>query len=255
MLTVISSSKTQRTAMIEGLRHTQPFLPDKTAALVHRLQQLSQKDLELLLAIRTPLARETMSRYKNFVLPHVPESAGSALASFRGDVFSALPITQYSPDELLFADRHLRILSGLYGILSPLTLMQPYRLEMATSLAPIGIGSLYEYWRNDVVDLINQALKEQDDDIVINCASHEYARVIDRHRLAGRMLTVVFKQQKNGKTTSIAIHAKRARGQFVDWLITNRIDRPDLIPGFDRGGYHYLADQATEDTYTFTCVL
>jgi uncharacterized protein len=251
MLTILSSSKTQRSILLPGVSHHQPALLDKTALLLDTLGHLDRQELQSLLGVSEQLARTTGERYRRISLPHEPDSAGHALASFSGTVFSMLELSRYSAEDLQFADGRLRILSGLYGLLRPLDLMQPYRLEMGTKHAVGQASQLYEFWQEAVTDELSRALAAHSERVIVNCASREYARVVDVKRLAGRMLTLSFKQRQNGVVKTVAIHAKRARGLFIDWLIANRIDRTDELSAFDRSEYRFSARESSDDELVF----
>ncbi len=160
-----------------------------------------------------------------------------------------------SPDDFLFAQAHLRILSGLYGFLRPLDLMQPYRLEMGTRLLSDRGKNLYEFWGSAITEALNGELGKMRQQVVVNCASKEYSRVIKEKQLIGPMITITFKQQKNKALKSIAIHAKRARGMFVDYLIKKRISDIDQLQGFRAGGYTFAANLSTSSELIFiTCL-
>jgi cytoplasmic iron level regulating protein YaaA (DUF328/UPF0246 family) len=251
MLTILSSSKTLQCRLLPGLSHQQPVLLDKTAVLLATLLRFDRQGLQKLMGISEQLAATTDERHRAISLPHTVDSAGHALASFSGDVFSMMELSRYTKEDLFFADSHLRILSGLYGLLRPLDLMQPYRLEMGTKLAVGQAAQLYEFWRAAVTDELNRAIADHREQVIVNCASQEYARVIDRARLAGRVLTISFKQRRGNVVKTVAIHAKRARGHFVDWLIVNRIDRTSDLAAFDQAGYQMAREGLSEDEMVF----
>ncbi|MBE0583877.1 MAG: YaaA family protein [Desulfofustis sp.] len=251
MLTILSSSKTQRNILLPGVSHHQPVLLDKTALLLDTLAHLDRQELQSLLGVSEKLARTTGERYRRISLPHAPATAGHVLASFGGTVFSMMELNRYTAEDLQFADGHLRILSGLYGLLRPLDLMQPYRLEMGTKLVVGQASQLYEFWQEAVTDELSRALADHSDQVLVNCASREYARVVDPKRLAGRIITLSFKQRQNNVVKTVAVYAKRARGLFVDWLITNQIDRVAELTAFDRAGYRLSANESKGDELVF----
>lgn len=251
MLTILSSSKTLQRRLLPGLSHQQPALLDKTAVLLNTLLRLDRQGLQKLMGISERLAATTDERQRHISLPHTADSAGHALASFSGEVFSMMDLNSYTGEDLLFADGRLRILSGLYGLLRPLDLIQPYRLEMGTKLAVGQAAQLYEFWQEAVTGELNRAVADHRDQVIVNCASREYARVVDRTRLVARMLTISFKQRQNDAVRTIAIHAKRARGSFVDWLIVNRIDRAHDLAAFDRAGYRLAREESNVEELVF----
>ena len=251
MIIIISSAKTQKYAPLADVPVSQPALLDQTAALVQRCRKLSREDIKSLMKVSDKLAESTFQRFLEFSLPHHKASASPALATFCGDVFGEIPCQEYGRDELLYADEHLRILSGLYGVLRPLDLMQPYRLEMGYKLKVGKAANLYEFWAESVTAQLNRDLQKIGSAWVVNCASQEYSRTIDRATLKGSLLTVTFKQKKNSKINSIAMYAKRARGMFVDWCISRRPDDPVQLKDFDRDGYRFSPELSSASEYVF----
>ncbi len=242
MIVIVSPSKTQRVSLVSGGGPTQPPLLEKTAILVERLKLFDSEELKELMHISDKLADLTRRRIHDFSLRHDTRTAGAAIASFQGDAFSTLTLDSYSPGDFRFAQAHLRILSGLYGILRPLDLMQPYRLEMATRLSGDWGTSLYDFWGTDISETLNADLKKMQAPLVVNCASKEYSRVIKEKQLIGPMITITFRQMKNKSLKSIAVYTKRARGMFVDYLIKNRIREVEQLSAFTAGGYRFAPE-------------
>jgi len=255
MIIIISPSKTQRVVLSPENHHYQPSFMEDTKALIKLLKPLGRNDLANLMNISEKLAGLTYERIHEFTAPHRAETAGTALTTFQGDAFSAMGKDSYKPDDFLFAQAHLRILSGLYGFLRPLDLMQPYRLEMGTRLLSDRGKNLYEFWGSAITEALNGELGKMPEQVVVNCASKEYSRVIKEKLLIGPMITITFKQQKNKALKSIAIHAKRARGMFVDYLIKKRISDIDQLPGFRAGGYTFASNLSTSSELTFITAL
>jgi len=255
MIIIISPSKTQRVVLNSGNQESQPAFMDNTKALIRLLTQLDRNDLAKLMKISEKLAGLTYQRIHDFTAPHSAETAGTALTTFQGDAFSAMSIDSYSPDDFLFAHAHLRILSGLYGFLRPLDLMQPHRLEMGTRLLSDRGKNLYEFWGSAITESLNGELEKMQQQVVVNCASKEYSRVIKEKQLLGPMITITFKQKKNNVLKSIAIHAKRARGMFVDYLIKKRISDLDGLRGFTAGGYTFASGLSTSSELIFITAL
>jgi len=255
MLVIIASAKTQHYSPLPGLPTTQPALLEKAAALVRHCRSLGESDLQTLMKISDKLAHSTIQRFKDFTSPHDLETASPALTTFAGDVFAEIQCAAYSADDFLFANERLRILSGLYGILRPLDLMMPYRLEMGYKITPAANSSLYDYWGEAVTRQINRDLRQSGSSVVLNCASREYSRTVLTTQLNAEMLTLTFKQQKEGKLRSIAVYGKRARGMFVDWFIKNRIDQREQLQDFDRGGYRYAEDLSSAEELVFTAAV
>jgi cytoplasmic iron level regulating protein YaaA (DUF328/UPF0246 family) len=252
MLIIISPSKTQSVPEQAASTYSQPALLEQTKLLVKILMSFDQQEIGELMHISPKLAALTRERLHSFVLPHSPESAGTALTTFQGDVFSEIDTDSYSDSDFAFAQKHVRILSGLYGILRPADLIQPYRLEMGTKLANDRGKNLYDFWGNHITEQINNDLAHQQEKTIINCASLEYSRSIQGKKLAGSMLNITFKQRKQGNLKTIAIYSKRARGMFVDYIIKKRITTTDHLYAFNRNGYRYAADLSDEAEIVFT---
>jgi hypothetical protein len=252
MLIIISSSKTQSVHKQAACTYSQPALLEQTTLLLNKLKSFDQQEIGELMHISPRLAALTHERLHNFVLPHSPDSAGTALITFQGDVFSELDTDTYSDTDFAFAHKHVRILSGLYGILRSGDLIQPYRLEMGTKLATERGRTLYDFWGELITERINNDLAHQQEKTIINCASLEYSRSILGKKLAGSMLTITFKQRKQGTLKTIAIYSKRARGMFVDYIIKNQITTTDQLYAFDKNGYHYASDLSNDAEMVFT---
>ncbi|MBT8334894.1 MAG: peroxide stress protein YaaA [Desulfobacterales bacterium] len=252
MLIIISPSKTQSVPEQVASNYSQPALLKQTRLLIEILKSFDQQEIGKLMKISPKLAALTCERLHNFVLPHSPDSAGTALTTFQGDVFSEIDTGSYSGSDFAFAQKHLRILSGLYGMLRPADLIQPYRLEMGTKLANDRGKTLYDFWGERITEQINNDLAHLQEKTIINCASLEYSRSIQRKNLAGSMLTITFKQKKQGTLKTFAIYSKRARGMFVDYIIKKRITAADQLYAFNRNGYRYAADLSDDAEIVFT---
>ena len=239
MIVILSPSKTQEIAGIRDLECTQPALLEESAVLVKTLRQLSKIQLSELMKISEKLTNLTIDRINRFTIPHDDTIAGAALKTFQGDAFSGIDTNSYEREDYVYANTHVRILSGLYGVLRPLDLMQPYRLEMGAKLLTKRGANLYQFWGTTITEVLNTDLQAMEYPVVINCASKEYSRVVNPRLLSGEMITISFKQRKGSTLKSIAIYAKRARGMFVDFIIKNRIGNPEHLPRFDYGGYRF----------------
>lgn len=251
MLMVISPAKSLDYSGPNYPHFTMPAVLDRSEALVQQLSEYKPEQLSELMKISDKLAQLNHQRFQDFQTPFTPENAKQALLVFDGDVYKDIDVQNYDDDDLSFAQAHLRILSGLYGILRPLDLMQPYRLEMGTKLATDQGKNLYEFWGDRLANLINAELEKQPDPCLVNLASNEYFKSIDRKALSAKVLNIAFKENKNGVYKIVAIYAKRARGMMVDFVIRNRIENPELMKGFDRDGYSFNADLSEEDTWVF----
>lgn len=251
ILMVISPAKTLD---YEGASHslfTQPAVLEQSEQLVGELRSYSQEQLSKLMKISDKLAALNHQRYLDFQTPFTLENAKQALLAFKGDVYKGIHVEDYDEDDLSFAQDHLRILSGLYGILRPLDLMQPYRLEMGTQLKTKKGRNLYEFWGQQISDLINVELGKEINPCLVNLASNEYFKSIDTEAIEARILNISFKENRAGTYKIIAIYAKKARGLMVDFVIRNRIDNPELMKGFDSDGYAFNESLSTTDNWVF----
>lgn len=252
MLLIISPSKTQQMEGRTVEQYSRPALLAHSEHLVHQLSVLSEPELAGLMKMSAKLAALTYERYQKFTLPLTRDNARQALLVFRGDQFSTIAIDDCSEEDFLFAQEHLRILSGLYGVLRPLDLMQPYRLEMATRLATGRGKNLYAFWGNLITEQLRAALVEQENPLLINLASDEYFKAVRPGNLGCPVVKIAFKEIKNSVPRVVAIHAKRARGMMVDYVIRRRINEPERLKKFSGGGYRYSMDLSTEKEWVFT---
>ncbi|MFK8182117.1 MAG: peroxide stress protein YaaA [Phormidesmis sp.] len=248
---VISPAKTLDYSGRDYPQFTTPAVLDKSEQLVGQLSSYAPVELSALMKISDKLAELNHQRFQNFETPFTPENAKQALLVFKGDVYRGMNAEEYSDEELDFAQQHLRILSGLYGILRPLDLMQPYRLEMGTKLENAAGKNLYAFWGDRLSHLINSELENDADPCLVNLASNEYFKSIDKKALKARILNIAFKENKGGKYKVIAIHAKRARGLMVDYVIRNRIEVPEGMKAFDVEGYSYSEALSEPDNWVF----
>lgn len=252
MLLVISPSKTQKVEGRTLWSHSLPVLLEKSEQLVNQLSALHPAELAELMKMSPKLAELTYQRYQAFTLPFYPENARQALLVFRGDQFSSLDVDRYTEEDFTFAQDHLRILSGLYGVLRPLDLMQPYRLEMATKLATKQGGTLYSFWNGLITEQLRNTLGRQKNAVLVNLASDEYFKALQPDNLGCPVLKISFKEEgRNGKPRVIAVHAKRARGMMVDFVIRHRLARVEMLKNFTSTGYLYSGDLSTEKEWVF----
>ena len=225
--------------------HSQPDLVLHAAKLVSLLKSYSPNQLSDLLKVSDQLAVLNAGRYAEWSVDHSPENSRQAIFSYDGDVYRGLNPQTFDDLQLDYAQRHVRVLSGLYGILRPLDLIQPYRLEMGTRMPnPCG-NSLYAFWRSLITNGIQKEFERQGTSVLVNLASDEYARAIDPKRLDASLVTPLFQEWHGGKWEIIPIHAKRARGLMARYAIINRIDNVEMLKAFDSEGYAY--DQASSD--------
>ena len=228
-----------------------PSLLNHSAELIRGLRELAPQDLSRLMGISTKLAELNCDRYAAWGEPFNRRNAKQAMFAFNGDVYVGLKSTEFSERDLTWAQKHLRILSGLHGILKPLDLIQPYRLEMGTRL-PNGRGSdLYDFWGDQVTAALNEAIDAQRQPILVNLASNEYFNVVDAERIDARIITPTFKDLKNGRYKFISFFAKKARGLMAAYLIKNRVSTLKALKAFDWQGYRYSPAESSANDWVF----
>ena len=223
---------------------TQPQFLDEASQLNSKLEKKSKKTIGSLMHISDALAALNYQRYKDFQTPFTPSNARQAVYAFSGDVYQGLDVYSIEEENIAKLQDRLRILSGMYGVLRPLDLMQPYRLEMGTDLAIGRKKNLYQYWGSKVTDAINAELSGEE--LFVNLASQEYYKVIQPKNIKARVISPVFKDFKNGKLKIISFFAKKARGSMVRYLIDTNASTLDDIRGFDYDGYGY-SEEYTEN--------
>ena len=253
MLVVVSPAKNlDFDTQVPVSEYTQPALLGDADALAQECKALSPADLSSLMKISDKLATLNANRFAEFSTPFTPDNARQALFAFNGDVYTGLDAQSLSEDDIAYAQQHLRILSGLYGVLRPLDLMQAYRLEMGTKLANSRGKNLYEYWGDTVTTEVNKALAAQGDNVLVNLASNEYFKSVKPKQLDGMIITPVFKDKKNGDFKVISFYAKKARGAMSDYIIRNRISQPDGLKEFNGLGYRFNRNLTSDDSWVFT---
>ena len=248
MLTVISPAKTldYETPPVTT-RYTLPQYLDHSQELIKLLRDLSPAQLSELMHLSDKLAGLNAARFGSWQPHFTPDNAKQALLAFKGDVYTGLDADTFAEDDFAYAQEHLRMLSGLYGLLRPLDLMQPYRLEMGTRLANPRGKDLYAFWGTHISEWLNQALADQGDDLLLNLASTEYFSAVKRGALKARVIDVEFRDWKNGQYKIISFHAKKARGLMSRFVIQERIDDPERLSQFDLQGYYHSAEQSRPD--------
>ena len=253
MLTVISPAKTLDFETPPGTRKsTVPRLLDRSAELVEDMQALSPDDIRGLMGVSENIADLNHRRFMNWSRPFDLGNAKQSILAFKGDVYTGLEATTLNNAQLNFAQQHLRILSGLYGVLRPLDLMQPYRLEMGLKFANRGGKNLYEFWGNQITQDLNGQLKKIKSDVLVNLASTEYFKAVKSGGLNADVITPVFKDLKSGKYKIISFFAKKARGQMARFIIENGVEDPTALKGFETDGYQYNSGQSTARELVFT---
>jgi cytoplasmic iron level regulating protein YaaA (DUF328/UPF0246 family) len=254
MLVLLSPSKTlDMTPVSVPLPVSEPELLHDCQELLVHLQALSAGDLASLMHVSVKLAALNHERYQQFAFPFTPTNAKPAFFAFKGDVYEPLPLECYTAQDVAYANQHVRILSGLYGLLRPLDLMQPYRLEMGTPLRTGRGKDLYAFWGDRITQAINRSMRDQPHRLVVNLASQEYFKAVRPAQLEGRLIHVQFLDQKgNGAPKVVGLYAKQARGMMTDFIIQNRIESVEGIQTFCRHGYQFNAALSTDHTLSFT---
>lgn len=231
--------------------YTQPAFLNDSASLIKQLRQLSPADIAQLMDLSDPLAMLNFSRYADWSLPFSPENAKQAVLAFDGDVYDGLSAKTLSADDLDFAQQRVRVLSGLYGILKPLDLMQPYRLEMGTKFANTAGKDLYTFWGERLLNSINAELAEMARPVAVNLASEEYFKAAVGRKIKGQLIQPVFEDWKNGKYKIISFYAKRARGLMTRYAVVNRLNEPEGLQDFDYDGYAFAPAVSDEKRWVF----
>ena len=231
--------------------YSKPQALKDSELLIKELRKIRRQDIQQLMSVSENIAKLNTDRYKSFKTPFTPKNAKQAIFAFKGDVYSGIDIEEYSEADLDYAQNHLRILSGLYGCLRPLDLIQPYRLEMKTKLHNVRGENLYQFWGDRITDELNKALEKQKQPVLVNLASNEYFKSVRPKQLNGRLLNINFKETRDGKTRVVAIFAKRARGMMTDYILRNRIEKPKDIKKFRQGGYRFRKELSDDKQWTF----
>jgi len=253
MLLLISPAKTlDFETPAPTAEFTQADFLKQSKQLISELRVLAPHDISNLMSISDKLGLLNFDRFASWKTPFKPTNAKQALFAFQGDVYTGMQAETFSVDDIQFAQRHLRILSGLYGLLRPLDLMQAYRLEMGTSFANSRGKNLYEFWGDTITGAVNKQLKELQSSVVVNLASHEYFNVVKPKLLKAEIITPIFKDQKNGQYKIISFFAKKARGMMSTYIIQNRITDPESIKQFNVAGYGFDPSMSSEREWVFT---
>ncbi|MEQ4530024.1 MAG: peroxide stress protein YaaA [Mixta sp.] len=252
MLMVISPAKTlDYTTPLATHRYTQPALLEKSQQLINIARDLSPAQIASLMSISDKLALLNAQRFNDWQPAFTPENARQAILAFKGDVYTGLEAERFSEADFDFAQQHLRMLSGLYGVLRPLDLMQPYRLEMGIKLANPAGKDLYSFWGETLTQALNEALATQGDDVLINLASDEYFKAIQPKKLNGQLIKPVFLDEKNGKFKVISFYAKKARGLMCRYIIENRLQAAEQLKAFNLEGYFFDEESSRGNELVF----
>ena len=248
MLIVISPAKTLDYSHPEYNRHTQPDFPAEVKDLVGVLREKSATQISKLMHLSESLANLNAERYQTFTETFSPDNSKQALLAFKGEVYAKMEADSFSDADLEFAQQHLRILSGLYGLLKPLDLIQPYRLEMGTKLKTKKGNSLYDYWGTKISKALNAASQGM---MVVNLASQEYFKAVDKKTLQMPVITIHFKEHKEGSYQVVGFFAKQARGLMTRYAIQNRITDPEQLKVFHEDGYEFAERLSSAQDWVF----
>jgi len=252
MLITLSPSKGQDfDTPAPSRKHSKPGQLKDSELLIKQLKKYKTADIKDLMSVSDNIAELNVGRYKSFNTPFTTKNAKQALFAFKGDVYGGIDVDSFDEDDLAYAQDHLRILSGLYGCLRPLDLIQPYRLEMKTKLGNPRGDNLYQFWGESITDALNKELKKQQEPVLVNLASNEYFKSVKPKQLKGKPLNIIFKETKDGKTRIVAIFAKRARGLMTDFIIRNRIENPADLKKFRSEGYRFNNALSDDSQWTF----
>lgn len=231
---------------------TQPDFQTESTQLINKLRKLSKKEVAQLMHLSDNLASLNHERFQTWALPFDVTNAKQAALAFNGAVYTGLATETFNKQDFEFAQRHLRILSGLYGVLRPLDLIQPYRLEMGTRFsAKPSQKNLYEFWGSKISQRINADLAEQGDDVIVNLASNEYFKAVDVKKLKARVITCNFKERKGDDYKIVMMYAKKARGMMASHLIKNKIESPELIKEFTEDNYRFNSALSSDNDWVF----
>lgn len=252
MIIILSPSKTLDVKDNSSTKeYSQPRLLEHSSELISELRKLSPNGIASMMDVSRKIANENFERFASWTFPFSPENAKQSLLTFKGDVYAGLKAETFSQEDFHFAQKHLRILSGLYGTLRPLDLMQAYRLEMGLRFKNQRGKDLYEFWGDLITQTLNQDMEEFGWDTLINLASQEYFRAVIPKKIHGRIITPVFKEDKPGGLKIIGLFAKKARGTMSRYIIKNQIIEPEQIKTYSEDGYEYADNLSSENEWIF----
>ncbi len=253
MLLVISPAKTlDYETPAKSKTFTIPDYLEDSQQLIDRARQWSALDIAELMQVSMKIAELNFDRFEQWHTPFTPENAKQAVLAFKGDVYTGLDAESFKAADFKFAQQHLRILSGLYGLLRPLDLMQPYRMEMGRKVDTERGKNLYEFWGNTITDGLNRQLKRLKSPYLINLASNEYFKAVKPKLLDGEVITPEFKDWKNGQYKMMGVYAKKARGQLSRFVIQNQLTEPEAMKAFNVDGYRFNEEMSSGNKWVFT---
>jgi cytoplasmic iron level regulating protein YaaA (DUF328/UPF0246 family) len=254
MISLISPAKTldfETPSLVS--EHTYPTFLEESDYLMGKLKKLSVTQIRTLMSLSEALGQLNYTRFQQWHKEYDEKNAKQAILTFKGDVYLGLQAETFNAKEHAFAQQHLRILSGLYGLLKPLDLMLPYRLEMGTSIAVTPTkNNLYKFWGDQLTESLNEELASHQNKAVVNLASGEYFKAVNTKKLSGELITLDFKDWKNGEFKMIGFFAKKARGMMCKYMINNHIDNPEDLQSFDIDGYQFNNQLSINNKWVFT---
>ncbi len=252
MLLVLSPAKSlDFESPLATRKHSQPAFLNDAATLIEQLRRLSPGEVSDLMGISTKLGELNCDRYNQWSPPFTAANARPAALAFKGDVYMGMQAWGFSARDFTWAQKRVRILSGLYGLLKPLDLIQPYRLEMGTRFGNAGGANLYEFWGDKLTDALADELAGHRSRTLVNLASNEYWRAVRPERLGAKVVTPVFKDLQKGRYRIVSFYAKKARGMMASFVVRQRIDGPKGLAAFEEGGYRYAEDLSSATKFTF----
>ncbi len=251
MIVVLSPSKRLNYDPVEIASEGIPLFTNKAKQLIGILKKKSRSDIQSLMNINEDLSDLNYKRYRAFTKEYTSENSKPAILAFTGDVYLGLEAKNFSSAEMEFAQNHIRILSGFYGLLKPLDSMQAYRLEMGTNLENRRGKNLYEFWGNEITKELNKELAQQEDPVLINLASKEYFASVNTKKIKGTIINIHFKEYRNGQLKFLSFNAKKARGFMSKYIVNNSITQREGLKGFNYENYYFAEELSSDIDYTF----
>ena len=253
MLITLSPAKTlnfEPQSIIQD--YSNPTLLKESRKIIKEMKTYDSAGLQTLMGISEKIADANVKRFNQWKTPFKPENSKQAVLAFKGQVYDGLKAWEMSKQDLQTSQRYLRILSGLYGVLKPLDLMKPYRLEMGTRVSIAGTKNLYDFWGDQITDELNDSLAQYGYDTLVNLASNEYFKAVKKKNLRARIITPNFKEERDGGYKMVTFYAKVARGLMTRFIIENALEDPEMIKTFDIDGYRFNSEISSEDSWIFT---
>lgn len=252
MLTIISPAKSLNFDNLnKEVNSSLPNFLNQSNEIISVVKKLDNNELMSLMSISNDLAQLNYDRFQSWSLPFNKDNSKQAVFSFNGDVYQGLDIDTFSDEDLDYSQNHLRILSGLYGLLKPLDIIQPYRLEMGTKLSINGSKNLYDFWKETITESVNQEIKDKKHKYLLNLASNEYFNSIDKKKINAEIIYPVFKDFKNGEYKIISFYAKKARGLMSRYHLKNKVETLDDIKSFNDKGYYFSPEMSENNKIVF----